>query len=112
MADLPAGRQARQNKKLMKYYIYVLQLNDNTFYKGLTNNLQKRISEHKNGKCLSTKNKRPIILIYSEKFDTRIEARNREKFFKSGEGRELIKNILIDRCKNIANNKLIQKNEF
>jgi len=78
----------------MKYYIYVLQLKDDTFYKGLTNNLQKRLSEHINGKCPSTKNKRPVKLVHSEKFNTRNEARKRENFFKSGEGRELIKNIL------------------
>jgi putative endonuclease len=37
---------------------------------------------------------RPWILIYTENFETRKEAMRREKFFKSGQGREEVKGII------------------
>jgi putative endonuclease len=60
----------------------------------LTNNLERRFNEHNNGKNKSTKAYVPWQLIYVEGFETRIEARKREKYLKSGIGREFIKEIV------------------
>jgi len=80
----------------MKYFVYILQLADNTFYKGLTNNLDRRFQEHINGKCCSTKHKRPLKLIYKEECGDRKLARKREKYWKSGIGREMLKKLLFN----------------
>jgi len=70
-------------KSLKREYIYV----------GLSNNLERRLAEHNGGKNKTTKPYRPFRLIYSEELNTRIQARVREKYFKSGSGKEFLKNI-------------------
>ena len=82
--------------------VYIIKLADGTYYKGLTNDLRRRIKQHKQGECYSTKNKLPCTLVHHEKCSTRREARSREKFFKSGEGRELIKQIENARVAELA----------
>ncbi|MCH7827291.1 MAG: GIY-YIG nuclease family protein [Bacteroidetes bacterium] len=75
-------------------YVYVLvSQKDNKRYIGLTNNLQKRLSQHNSGKVKCTKYRRPFSIIYYEKFENRTEAAKREKFFKSGKGREFLNKI-------------------
>lgn len=74
------------------YFVYIIQsLKDKKFYTGITSDLEKRLSEHNNGRrsTKSTVNRGPFKLVYSEKFSDRSEAREREVFFKSGAGREL-----------------------
>lgn len=75
------------------YKVYCLRsLKNGNLYIGLTSNLERRINEHNSGKNKSTKAYIPYILLFYEVFETRIEARKREKYFKSGVGREYIKN--------------------
>ena len=79
-------------------HVYVIKsLKDHKNYTGITNNLERRLSEHNQGKIStpSTKNRGPFKLIYSEKVEDRINARKREKFLKSGCGREFIKSISL-----------------
>ena len=76
-------------------YIYVLKSKkDLKRYIGLTNNLESRISLHNNGKVESTKNRRPLELLYYEEIEDRAEAAKREKFLKSGKGRKFLDSIL------------------
>ncbi len=77
----------------MTYHAYVLINTEGLFYKGSTNDLQKRINEHNTGVSKYTKRKGPWKLFYSEVFETRREAVKRELFFKSGKGREFLKSI-------------------
>jgi len=60
---------------------------------GLTENLKRRIEEHNNGTNKTTQPYRPFELIYSESFQTRIKAREREKYLKSGSGKEFLKRL-------------------
>ena len=77
------------------YNVYVLRsLKTNRRYVGLTNDLERRIEEHNNGKSRSTKGFLPWKLIHFEKFENRIEARKREKYLKSGIGRAYLDKIL------------------
>jgi len=79
------------------YTVYALRSKkDNSLYVGLTNNIKRRIKQHNAGKESYTKHKRPYDFLYAEEFPTRIEARKREKFLKSGCGRELLKNKLCE----------------
>ncbi len=60
-------------------YTYILKCNDDTLYTGWTNNLEKRIKDHNDGKGAKyTKSRRPVELVYHEKFETKEEAMKRE----------------------------------
>ena len=74
------------------YYVYILKSENHwRFYVGMTSNIEKRVKEHNNGYTKSTKGYRPWKLFFYEEFETRIEARKREKYYKSGIGKEKIK---------------------
>ena len=74
------------------YFVYVIQSKiDNRLYVGFTDNLQRRIGEHNSGKTKSTKAYIPWELVYFESVENRIDARKREKYFKSGYGKEQLK---------------------
>jgi putative endonuclease len=62
-------------------------------YIGSTNNLERRFQEHNLGEVSSTKNRRPLKLIYSENFNNLSEARIREKHLKTRKGRKELKII-------------------
>ncbi len=60
-------------------YTYILKCNDGTYYTGWTNNLEKRVKDHNNGKGAKyTKPRLPVELVYFEKFETKEEAMRRE----------------------------------
>jgi putative endonuclease len=76
------------------YYVYVLKSDkDGRFYKGMTRNISKRLIQHNNGENKSTKGFRPWRLVFKKQFETRMEAREFEKYLKSGIGREFLKKI-------------------
>ena len=78
----------------MSFYVYAIKsLIRKYIYVGLTNSIERRIDEHNKGKNRSTKSFRPFKLIYSEKFETRMEARAKEIYLKSGIGKEFLKSI-------------------
>ena len=69
--------------------VYALKsLRRNYIYVGMTQNLTERFSRHNKGYERTTKPYRPFKLIFSEKFNSRKEARVREKYLKSGAGKE------------------------
>ena len=73
-------------------YVYVLKsISRNYIYVGLTGNIKKRIYQHQSGKNKTTKPYRPFKVVLSEAFETRYEARKREKYLKSGIGKEFLK---------------------
>ena len=60
--------------------MYILKCNDDSYYVGHTDNLEKRIAEHSSGFYKGyTFKKLPIYLVYSEKFETREEAFTAER---------------------------------
>lgn len=62
------------------YFAYILECADTSLYIGSTNNLEKRLKEHNTSKSGAhyTKIRRPVVLKYSEEYETLKEARNRE----------------------------------
>ena len=79
------------------FYVYVLESTQfNKRYIGLSSTPNKRLAEHNQGKTKSTKAFRPWQLVYQEVFQDRATARQREKYFKSGAGREYLNKILND----------------
>ncbi len=76
----------------MSYFVYILRsLKDKSFYVGISKDTRQRLRDHNYGDSKYTKGHRPYELIYKEKFIDRPSARKREKFLKSGTGREFIK---------------------
>lgn len=70
------------------YYIYVLKsLKDGNNYTGYTKNLKIRFEQHRNGDVLSTKNRRPLVLIYFEGCLNQQDATHREKYLKTFYGK-------------------------
>lgn len=66
----------------MAYFIYIIEGRDGYLYTGITGSLRKRLFEHKKGRVRLTKNKRPLVLRYAEKSNTRQEAAKRERQIK------------------------------
>jgi putative endonuclease len=78
----------------VKWYVYILRsLKDRNLYIGLTSNLGKRVEQRNKGHERTTRSRRPFNLLHYEEFASRSAAREREKYFKSGFGRELIKKL-------------------
>ena len=76
------------------YYVYILRSQkDGRRYIGMTSDIDRRLSEHNAGLVNSTKNRRPLELIHTEEFSTKKEAEEREKFYKTGYGREALKRL-------------------
>ena len=74
------------------YYTYVLQSElDSKFYVGFTKDLKQRFDQHQNGLVDSTKDRRPLKLIYYEACLNQSDATKREKYFKTYHGRMFIK---------------------
>lgn len=66
-------------------------INRNYIYVGLTSNLEERLKRHNGLREKTTKAYAPFELIYTEVCETRIEARKREKYLKSGIGKEKLR---------------------
>jgi len=77
------------------YYTYILKsLKDGKNYAGSTKNLKLRFEQHNKGKVDSTKNRRPLILMYYEACLNEKDARSREKYFKTYYGKMFLKKRL------------------
>jgi putative endonuclease len=78
--------------KSMKYFVYVIKSAEGHYYTGMTEDLERRLSEHNNkSKSFWTKRGTDWKVIYFEEVDTRQEAMKRERWMKSGHGKKLLK---------------------
>jgi putative endonuclease len=77
------------------FYIYALSsINRNYIYVGMTEHLDDRVKRHQAGREKTTRAYRPFNLIFTEAIDAdREEARKREKYRKSGIGKEKLRQI-------------------
>jgi putative endonuclease len=99
--------------KKYEFYLYILKCADKSYYTGVTNDLEKRLSEHKNTNNMKSYiyHKRPFKLVYIEVFNDIREAISREKQIKGWSRKkkealinqdwELLHNLAI--CKNWTN---------
>lgn len=86
------------------YYAYVLySYKDKKLYIGFTSDLKRRINEHKNGQARSTRYRGKLQLIYYEAFLSKTDALYREKYYKTGWGRNYIKRLLSTSLKEMKN---------
>ena len=76
-------------------FAYVLRsLTTGRYYTGATSDLEVRLAQHNSDKSRSTKHRGPWVLAHSEQFATIAEALRRERFLKTGKGRDELKRIL------------------
>ena len=73
-------------------FVYVLQSEmDGRLYVGMSSNIEKRLLDHNAGRTKSTKGFRPWKVIHVEEHLDRTIAREREKYLKSGYGKQWLK---------------------
>ena len=78
------------------YYVYVIKSDSGKNYTGHTNNIQRRLSEHNNDMCKTTKTESNWKVVHLESFKTRGEAMKREKWLKTGQRRDLLRGKKLD----------------
>ena len=67
----------------MQNYTYVLKCSDKSLYTGWTNDIEKRLKSHNEGKGAKyTRGRTPVELVYLEEFDTKEAAMKREAAIK------------------------------
>ena len=67
----------------MAFYVYILRCADGSYYTGHTDNLEQRLAAHQNGEIEGhTRTRRPVTLVFSDRFDSRQDAFERERQLK------------------------------
>lgn len=80
------------------HIVYVLRSSkDGNFYIGCTSNLEKRLEKHNKGFVRSTKNRRPLELIFKEDFLDKYRAFDKERHYKTPKGKKELKEK-IEHC--------------
>ena len=78
------------------FYVYILRLSNNQLYTGYTSDLKRRIHEHQNGKAEFTSRHLPVQLVHYEAYMLESDARRREHFLKTTEGKRLLRQQIRD----------------
>ena len=79
----------------MMFYVYVLISDaDGGFYTGLTGDLKRRVGEHSEGLVETTRNRRPMELVYYEACKSRKDAYRRKKYLKTSSGKRYLRDRL------------------
>ena len=76
-------------------YVYAIKSKrDGRIYVGMAEDFERRLKEHNSGKTKSTKGFIPWELIFTERCVDRLNGRAREKYYKSGVGKEFLKSLV------------------
>ena len=78
------------------YYVYILLLSNTQLYTGYTSDLKRRLLEHQHGKSEFTSQPLPVRLIHYESYSLESDARRREGFLKTTEGKRLLRQQIRD----------------
>jgi putative endonuclease len=79
----------------MTYHFYILYSKSlNKYYVGHTNNLTRRLSEHNSGQTKSTRSGKPWILVYTDEFNSKLEANKEEIKIKKMKSRKYIESLI------------------
>ena len=95
---------------MSNWYVYIVRCSDQSFYTGITNDVERRIDEHNNSNLLGaryTRTRCPVNLVYQESLDSRSEATRREykiKGLSRTEKEALVKKMQIKGTKSVVEN--------
>lgn len=81
-------------------YLYILATRNNHYYIGSTNNLKRRLIEHKSGKTKSLKKLLQFNLVFYKKYSSAIKSRKAEIRLKKFKSRKIIEKII--KSKNVT----------
>lgn len=85
------------------FFVYVLRSRmTSRLYTGATSELQARLAQHNSDQSFATRHRGPWDLVHSEEFDRWAEAIRRERYFKTGKGRDELKKILSSKFPNVS----------
>ena len=84
------------NFVMKKIGVYILLCRNKRYYLGSTNNLDRRLFEHKNGLVKATKNVLPVKLVFFQKCENLTQARRLEYQLKKKKSRRIIERIIKD----------------
>lgn len=95
------GKNTMSTTEEKHNYTYIVRCKDGTYYTGWTNNLEKRMKAHNEGRggAKYTRSRRPVVLVYYEESETPEEAMSREWHIKQmsrSRKEELIRNFQPD----------------
>ena len=82
--------------KTKMFYVYILRMKNSQLYTGFTSDLKRRMKDHEYGKVKSIKLRCPLKLIHYEAYILESDARRREKFLKTSEGKKLLHKQIRD----------------
>lgn len=77
-----------------KVYVYILEMKKGRHYTGITKDIARRLDEHRKGQSKSTKDHRPVRIIYLNMSDSRKEARGLEVKIKRAGARRFLKTYI------------------
>lgn len=102
VAGLPKSARARSGcrsfsagKLFIMWYVYFLELSNGHLYVGFSNNIESRVSDHRNKKVPSTSRFLPVRLKGYVAVETKLLAFSLERYFKSGSGKAILKKRFI-----------------
>lgn len=77
------------------YYAYLLELSNNDYYAGSTQDVPKRFEKHKNGEVPHTSKYRPLTLVWYGAFENKQAAVRFEDYLKTASGKAFRNKHLI-----------------
>ena len=81
----------------LSYFVYILKCRTGQLYTGYTNNIKRRVVEHKNGTASKfTRSRLPVILVYQEQCRSRIHALKREAQIKKISRKKKLELVLVN----------------
>jgi putative endonuclease len=95
---LPAGRDSDEGRlEDIMIFLYIIKSETvGELYVGICKDIENRVREHNKGKNRYTKGLRPWKIVHSEQFPDWQTAREKEKYYKSGSGKERLKEMLLN----------------
>ena len=78
---------------MVTVYAIISEMNGD-IYVGMTTDIEKRIKQHNTGKSKYTKTLLPWRILYTEQQQDWLSARKREKYLKSGIGKEFLRSLV------------------
>jgi len=83
--------QEKIKNKTGMFYVYILLLNNKQLYTGYSEDLRRRIGEHKRGDSEFTSKRLPVKLIHYEAYLLKDDAQRRERYLKTTEGKRFLR---------------------
>ncbi|MCK9466987.1 MAG: GIY-YIG nuclease family protein [Candidatus Absconditabacterales bacterium] len=79
---------------MQKGYVYILKMRNGRYYIGSSIDVDRRFDEHCRGLCKSTRNNRPLLLLYKKEFENYNLALKTELYLKKQKSKKTVDNFI------------------